>query len=59
MARIANQREDYPLLTLKGLRPGARLGYSNATAGTLARLEPQELEDMAHFIARFPPAAPR
>lgn len=54
VARVAHQREDYLLLTLKGFRSGERVGYSNAMAETVAGLSPQNLEDLAHYLAHQP-----
>ena len=54
VARVAHQREDYLLLTLKGFRAGVRIGYSNAMAEALAGLNPQDLEDLAHYLAHQP-----
>ncbi len=52
--RIAHQREDYLLLTLKGFRSGQRVGYSGAMAEAVAGLQAQDLEDLAHFLAHAP-----
>jgi cytochrome c553 len=54
VARVAHQREDYLQLTLKGFRSGVRVGYSNAMAEALSGLGPQELEDLAHYLAHQP-----
>jgi cytochrome c553 len=54
VARVAHQREDYLLLTLKGFRSGVRVGYSNAMAEALSGLGPQDLEDLAHYLAYQP-----
>jgi cytochrome c553 len=54
VARVAHQREDYLLLTLKGFRSGMRVGYSNAMAEALSGLGPQDLEDLAHYLAHQP-----
>lgn len=54
VARIAHQREDYLLITLTGFRSGVRVGYSNAMAEALAGSSPQDLEDLAHYVAHQP-----
>lgn len=54
VARVAHQREDYLLLTLMGFRSGVRIGYSNAMAEALSGLKPQDLEDLAHYLAHQP-----
>ena len=54
VARVAHQREDYLLLTLMGFRTGVRVGYSNAMAEAVAGLTPQNLEDLAHYLAHQP-----
>ena len=52
--RVAHQREDYLLLTLRGFRSGARTGYTMAMAEAVAGLAPQDIEDLAHFLAHAP-----
>lgn len=52
--RVAHQQEDYLLLTLRGFRSGARVGYTGAMAEAVAGLAPHQLEDLAHFLAHFP-----
>jgi cytochrome c553 len=54
--RLALQREDYMLHALRGFRAANRVGYTPAMTEALAGVTPQELEDMAHFLARLPPA---
>ncbi len=56
MPRLANQREDYLQHTLKGFRSGQRVGYTGAMAEAVAGLAPQDLEDLAHFLAHAPTA---
>ncbi|MBU6270631.1 MAG: c-type cytochrome [Betaproteobacteria bacterium] len=52
VARIAGQREDYLRLVLKEFQSGARLGYTTAMNETLSGLSPDDLGDLAHFLAR-------
>lgn len=54
--RVAHQREDYLQHTLKGFRSGQRVGYTGAMSEALAGLGPQELDDLAHFLAHAPTA---
>jgi cytochrome c553 len=51
MPRLANQREDYLLKSLREYKSGARLGYGGAMAQELAGLSDQDLIDLAHFLA--------
>ena len=53
--RIAHQREDYLAKALKEFRAGTRLGYTNAMGEALAGLTPDELDDLAHYLAHLPP----
>jgi cytochrome c553 len=53
--RVAHQREDYLQLTLKGFRSGLRVGYTGAMSEAVAGLAPQDLDDLAHFLAHAPP----
>lgn len=52
--RIAHQREDYLLRALQGFRAGTRLGYTNAMGEALAGMTPEQLDDLAHFLAHRP-----
>jgi cytochrome c553 len=54
--RLALQREDYLLHALRGFRAASRVGYTQAMTEALAGVSPQELEDLAHYMARMPPA---
>lgn len=58
VARIANQREDYLLLTLREFQSDKRLGYSTAMNGALSGIAPQELADLAYYLANIPKTAP-
>jgi cytochrome c553 len=51
MPRLANQREDYLLKSMREYKSGARLGYGGAMAQELAGLSDQDLIDLAHFLA--------
>ena len=57
VARIANQREDYLLATLREFKAGQRVGYTNAMNETLTGLSDEGLADIAYFLAHAP--APR
>jgi cytochrome c553 len=52
--RIAGQREDYLLIALRGFRAGTRVGYSPAMTEALAGVAPDQIEDLAHYLATFP-----
>jgi cytochrome c553 len=52
--RIAHQREDYLRLALQGFRAGTRLGYTNAMGEALAGYKPDDLDDLAHYLAHQP-----
>lgn len=60
MPRLANQREDYLLKSMREYKSGARLGYGGAMAQELAGLADQDLIDLAHYLSHVgsPPAAP-
>lgn len=58
VARLANQREDYLAMTLREFSAGKRLGYTPAMNEALAGIAPEGLEDLAHYLANFPKAAP-
>jgi cytochrome c553 len=51
MPRLANQREDYLLKSMREYKSGARLGYGGAMAQELAGLSDQDLVDLAHFLS--------
>ena len=57
--RLAHQREDYLQVALKGFRSGARAGYTNAMGEALAGLGPEQLDDLAHYLAHPPPPPTR
>jgi len=60
MPRLANQREDYLLKSMRDYKSGARLGYGGAMSQELAGLSDQDLIDLAHYLSHFGVApAPR
>lgn len=56
--RLAGQREDYLQLAMRGFRAGTRVGYQPAMSEAMAGVAPDELDDLAHFLARLPVAQP-
>ncbi len=58
VARLANQREDYLLQTLKGFQSGERLGYTTAMNETLVGISAEGLQDIAYYLAHAPRAKP-
>jgi cytochrome c553 len=55
--RLAHQREDYLQHALRGFRAGKRIGYTQAMNEALAGLRPDELDDLAHYLAFLPAGA--
>lgn len=53
MPRLANQREDYLLKSMREYKSGARLGYGGAMSQELAGLSDQDLMDLAHFLSHL------
>lgn len=51
MPRLANQREDYLLKSMREYKSGARLGYGGAMSQELAGLTDQDLIDLAYFLS--------
>jgi cytochrome c553 len=51
MPRLANQREEYLLRSMREYKSGARLGYGGAMSQELAGLTDQDLIDLAHFLS--------
>jgi cytochrome c553 len=49
--RLAGQREDYLQIALKGFQDGTRLGYTPAMNEALSGLTPQDLDDLAYYMA--------
>jgi len=56
MPRLANQREDYLLKTMREYKSGARIGYAGAMAVELRDLTDADLVALAHYLSHFPPA---
>jgi cytochrome c553 len=51
--RIAGQREDYLLMSLKGFKSGTRPGYSMAMSEALSQVPVEDLDTLAYYAARF------
>ena len=51
--RIANQREDYLVKTLREYKSNTRHGYDGAMADVLASVNDQQIVELAYYIARF------
>jgi cytochrome c553 len=51
--RIANQREDYLVRTLREYKSNARRGYDGSMAEVLAPVSDRQIVDLAYYIARF------
>jgi cytochrome c553 len=58
VARLAYQREDYLSQTLQQFSAAKRIGYTQAMNEALAGIPPEALQDLAHYLAHLPPAAP-
>lgn len=54
MPRLANQREDYLLKTMREYRSGARIGYAGAMAVELHELTDADLDALAHYLSHLP-----
>ena len=52
--RIAGQREDYLVKTLREYKSGARHGYEPAMASVVATLQDQDFVDLAYYLSRAP-----
>jgi len=50
--RIANQREDYLAKTLAEYKSNTRPGYDASMADVMAPVTPEQIADLAHYIAR-------
>lgn len=57
MPRLASQREDYLLKSMREFRSGRRIGYGAAMTQELDGLSDQDLHDLAHYFAYVPPSA--
>jgi cytochrome c553 len=51
--RIAAQREDYLVKTMREYKSNDRRGYDAAMADVLASVSDQQIADLAYYIARF------
>jgi cytochrome c553 len=52
--RLANQREDYLLRTMREFKRGTRIGYGGTMTQELVPLTDADLVDLAHFLAHAP-----
>ena len=52
--RIAGQREDFLLKTLREYKSNVRSGYDSSMADVLARISDEDLADLAYYSARQP-----
>jgi cytochrome c553 len=50
--RIANQREDYLKKTLSEYKDNSRHGYDGTMADVMASVSPEQIADLAYFLAR-------
>jgi cytochrome c553 len=50
--RIANQREDYLAKTLGEYKDNSRHGYDGSMADVMGPITPQQIADLAYFVAR-------
>ena len=50
--RIASQREDYLAKTLAEYKDNSRHGYDGSMADVMAPITPEQIADLAHYIAR-------
>src|SRR6267378_3441967 len=50
--RIANQREDYLAKTLREYKDNSRQGYDATMAEALQPVTPEQIDDLAYFLAR-------
>ena len=50
--RIANQREDYLAKTLAEYKDNSRPGYDASMADVMAEVTPEQIADLAYFLAR-------
>ena len=53
--RLASQREDYLLKTLREFKRGTRIGYGGTMTQELVPLTDPDLVDLAHFMAHVSP----
>ncbi len=50
--RIANQREDYLAKTLREYKDNSRHGYDGTMADVMQRVTPEQIADLAYYLAR-------
>ena len=50
--RIASQREDYLARTMAAYKDNSRHGYDGSMADVMAQVTPEQIADLAYFIAR-------
>ena len=53
MPRLANQREDYLLKTLRDYKTGARHGYDATMAEALQPINDAQLVELSYYLARM------
>ncbi len=53
MPRIADQREDYLLKTLRDYKSGARRGYDASMAEVVQPLDDAQLVELSYYLARY------
>jgi cytochrome c553 len=51
--RIADQREDYLLKTLREYKSGARRGYDATMAEVLQPVDDRQMVELAYYLARL------
>jgi cytochrome c553 len=51
--RVADQREDYLLKTLRDYKSGARHGYDATMAEALQPVDDAKLTDLAYYLAHL------
>ena len=51
--RIADQREDYLVKTLRAYKSGARHGYDATMAEVLQPIDDAQIVELAHFLSRY------
>ena len=56
VARLATQREDYLLQTLREFQSGKRLGYTTAMNETLVGIAADDLPNLAYYLSNAPRA---
>ncbi len=52
--RLADQREDYLLKTLRDYKSGARRGYDATMAEVLQPIDDAQLVEFAYYLSRLP-----